>query len=535
LLIILRIIENTSKEEKKKMKFLAIALASLTGFSEAKKIIDKVELNRRLKNGLVNKQTLMAGAKPANEYTKRKLDQNAFQINGKYSIQFDHCLSLTVQNDDLWQDANYVDMAANGDLISAKDYIIFNVCETEYCSYDSEDDKLTFIADVGTYFQALSQYLPTKVEEYCQACEQNYDYCYAQYSGEQYYPEGYQPEEEEEEEQAVEEEADAEEQAEDEQAEDEQAEGGRKLQNGQVVKFINCQMCADYECLDFQQTSSNGYTNENGEYVEVELNEAIEWLNGFSECAQTYAYLDEYVLYSGLMCNAYGNGLEIGLYLDEECTMYTPKIAYKDVMQSADQAYYGMIHDVVEFTFTNDGIECYDPEVVWYNEVDYYYQNQNAEQQDGEQEEDNGEVPEAAQWCQELVRDDSAVDLYDCGGYAPEDNGDEEGDDYVNTYAWYSYELKAEDAENVQAVCYVVQNLQGEHHSSYNGNLESLFDYKKTNKSGSSGGLSPGGIAGIVILVLVVVGAVAGGMFFLKKKDSTDKKKPLINEEGQLA
>jgi hypothetical protein len=235
------------------------------------------------------------------------------------------------------------------------------------------------------------------------------------------------------------------------------------------------------------------------------------------------------------MCNAYGTGLEIGLYLDQDCTLYTTKVAYKDIMQEQDQAYYSMIHDVVEFTFTNDGIECYDPEVVWYNEVDYYYQQQNGEQQAEQQEEDNGEVPEAAEWCQELVRDDAAVDLYDCGGYAPEDNGDEEGDDYVNTYAWYSYELKAEDADNVQAVCYAVQNLQGEHHTSYNSNLESLFDYKKNNSSGSSRNMSPGGIAGIVILVLVLVGAVAGGMFFFKKKDSADKKKPLINEEGQLA
>jgi hypothetical protein len=519
------------------MKFLAIALAALTGFSEAKQLLNKAELNRRLKNGLVNKQTLMAGAIPANEFTKRKLEENAFEINGQYSIQFDHCLSLTVQNENLWGDANYVDMAANGDLISAKDYIIFNVCETQYCSYNAQDDKMTFIADVGTYFQALSGYLPTKVEEYCQACEQNYNYCYAQYSGQQYYPEGYEPEQEQEEEEQVEEEQQAEEEGEgEEQAEEEQAEeGGRKLQNGQVVKFINCQMCADYECLDFQQTSSNGYTNEDGEYVEVELNEAIEWLNGFSECAQTNSYLDEYVLYSALMCNAYGNGLEIGLYLDEECTLYTSKIAYKDVMQSADQAYYSMIHDVVEFTFTNDGIECYNPEVVWYNEVDYYYQQQNGEQQEEEQEEDNGEVPEAAEWCQQLVKDDAAVDLYSCGGYAPDDNGDEEGDDYVNTYGWYSYELKAEDADDVQAVCYVVANLQGEHHTSYNGNLESLFDYKKNNSRNSSSGLSGGGIAGIVILVLVVVGAVAGGMFFFKKKDSADKKKPLINEEGHLA
>ncbi|KAG7370066.1 hypothetical protein IV203_027812 [Nitzschia inconspicua] len=519
------------------MKFLAIALAALTGFSEAKKVVNKSELNRRLKNGLVNKATLMAGAKPANEFTKRKLEENGFEINGDYSIQFDHCLSLTIQNQELWNDGNFVDMAANGDLISEKDYIIFNVCETAYCSYYANDEKMTFIADVGTYFQAISQYLPNKVQEYCEACERNYDYCYAQYSGQQYYPEGYEPAQEEEQAGEEEEEQAAEEGAEEgEQAAEENQEGGRKLQqNGQIVKFIDCQMCADYECLDFQQSDATGFYDDNGDFVEAELDDAIEWLNGFSECAETYAYLDDYLLYSGLMCNADGDGLEIGLFLDDDCLMYTPKVAYKDVMQTADETYYGMIYDVMEFTFTNDGIECYDPEVVWYNEVDYSYQQQNGEQQQQQQQdEDNGEAPEAAEWCRELVKDNAAVNLYDCDGYAPDENGGDEGDDHVGTYGWYSYELKAEDSEDIQAVCYIVQNLQGEHHTSFNSGHTGLFDYKK-NKKNTSSGMSGGGIAGIVILVLALVGAVAGGMFFLKKQDNADKKKPLINEEGQLA
>lgn len=470
---------------------------------------------------------------------------------------------MTVQSDDLMEDANLIAMAANGDLVADKDYIIFNVCETQYCSYYAEDEKMSFIAEVGTYFQAISQYLPNKVQEYCEACEDNYDYCYAKSTGATYYPEGYEPEEEEEEEEeAAEEEGEEGEEGEEEEGEEgEEEEGdrrlakksrklkGRKLAANQVIKFVDCQMCADYECLDFHEKTSNGYYDEDGEYVEAELDDAMEWLNGFSECAETNAYMDDYQIFSNLMCNAEGTGLEIGLFLDEDCTLYTPKLAFANIMQDADKTYYNMISDVVEFTFTNEGIECYNPEVVWYNEVDYYYEQmeaaQNGEEEEEEDEEDE-EEPEAAEWCQQLVDEDAAVDLYDCGAYeAEEENDDQEGDDYVSNYDWYSFELTEEQIDDMSAVCAVYTGMinaanseynekKGEYtkykpHTTYNGNNEGLFNYdKQSTKSGMSGGA----IFGIIVLLAVGGGAAA---FFMSNASSSDKKKPLIESEGTLA
>jgi len=529
------------------MKFLALALTAVVGFSEAKKI-NNAELNRRMQAGLVDRPTLMSGAKPYNAEAKRKLDEEeeAFEITGKYSIQFSSCISMTVQSDDLFEDANMIDMAANGDLVAEMDYILFNVCETDYCQYYGENEKMTFIAEVGTYFAAISQYLPTKVEEYCEACEESYDYCYAQSTGGTYYPEGYEQEEEEEEEEEESEESEDEDEDEDRR----KLKKSRKLANNEIIKFVDCQMCADYECLDFHQTSSNGYYDEDGEYVEAELDDAMEWLNGFSECAETNAYMDDYQMYSGLMCNSAGTGVEIGLFLDDECTLYTPKLAFKNIMQDSDTTYYNMISDVVEFTFTNDGIECYNPEVTWYNQVDYYYEQmeaaQNGEDEEEEEEDEDEEELEAAEWCEDLIDEDSAVDLYDCDAYEAEEedeNDDEDGDDAVASYDWYSYELTEEQKDEIGAVCAVYTGIitsaevdtdSGAYknynpHTTYNPEHEGLFNYDK-NQSGSSGGKIFGWI-----LVLLVVGGGATA-FMMQKGSSSDKKKPLIQEsEGTMA
>jgi len=533
------------------MKFFSLALAAVVSFTEGKKI-GSAELNKRMQSGLVNKSVLMRGAKPYNAVAKRKMEeQEAFEITGKYSIQFNTCTSMSVENDEMIEDENLLAMAANGDLVSDKDYILFNVCETEYCSYYSEDQKMTFIAEVGTYFQAISQYLPNKVEEYCEACEENYDYCYAEAMGQTYYPEGYEQEEEEEEQSEDEE-------SQDEGDEDEGDEGdrrklkvkGRKLKQNEIVKFVDCQMCADYECLDFHTQTTNGYYDEDGEYVEAELDDAMEWLNGFSECAETNAYMDNYQVYSNLMCNSAGTGIEIGLFMDDECTLYTPKLAFKDIMQDADKTYYNMISDVVEFTFTNQGIECYNPEVVWYNQVDYYYeqmeQAQNGEEEEEEDDEEE-EEPEAAEWCQELVQEDVAVDVYDCGGYADEDEEEEEdqNDDGYVYYDWYTYELTEEQKDEIGSVCAVYTGMiaaanaevdanDGSYsaytpHTTYNPEHENLFNYE-TNSSSSSGGK----VFGWILLACVAIGAA--GYFTMQKSQSNDKKKPLITEaEGTMA
>ena len=211
-----------------------------------------------MKESLVNISVLTKDAKLYNKVATYKLDKDdTFEITEKYNIQFNTCISMTVQNADLAADANFNEMAGNGDLVYNKDYILFNVCETKHCMYYGEDDKMTFIAEVGTYFQAISQYLPTKVEKHCEAYEDNCNFYYALSTCAQYYPEGYEPEEEEEQEQEQEQE---EEEDDDEDHEDEDEHHLRRMKNklpkprklknykltDNYVLIVDCQMCADY-------------------------------------------------------------------------------------------------------------------------------------------------------------------------------------------------------------------------------------------------------------------------------------------------
>jgi len=267
-------------------------------------------------------------------------------------------------------------------------------------------------------------------------------------------------------------------------------------------------------------------------------------------------------------------GLEIGLFLDEDCLMYTPKLSFADIMEDADTTYYGMISDVVEFTFTNDGIECYDPDIVWYNQVDYYYEqmeaaennDDDAAEDDDEEEDEDEEEPEAAEWCQDIVQEDIAVDINDCGGYEADDEDDDENngdDDYAAVYDWYRFELTADQSEDIGAVCTVYQTSfgaaanddaaaaadDGEEydgytpHTVYNGDNGGLFNYERGNDGNNEFdffGLSTNAIiiVSTVVFAVAVVGVAA--VMFLKKKSgeggSTDKKKPLMNDgDGAMA
>ena len=133
------------------MKFTALAMAVLLGVTDAKKVTSRTIMNRA-KEGKVNKQVLMRGASPYNDAAKRKLDDAEWEIDGTYSIEFDSCISLMTQNDDLFddEDGTLAGLAESGVVKSETSYITFSVI--------GSSETMTFITDVATYFNACLLY-----------------------------------------------------------------------------------------------------------------------------------------------------------------------------------------------------------------------------------------------------------------------------------------------------------------------------------------------------------------------------------------
>jgi len=508
------------------MKFLPVALAALVGFADAKKAISGKDLKARMKKGQFNKNSLMRGAKPYNANTARKLEEQEWEINGEYSIQFNSCLSLTIADEDLF-DENYIGLAKEGLITAQKSYILFDVCYTQDCYYQEDNAKMTFITDVGTFFQSFADFLPNQVQNYCEGCQQNEDYCFGNIQ-----------QEEEEEEEQQEEESGEESEEEDNEEEGEENEGGRKLSkiakknksrklaNNKVVEYIDCNVCFEYECYDDENENEN-----NGDDEVYEFEDAIEWVNGLAECQEVEdAQWNGLELYAGLICNAEGTGVEIGVFLDNDCAMYTNQKSYSNIMSYADKEYYSMSQEVVEYMFTND-FSCYQPEIEYTNP----YEEQEEEEEQDENEE--YEAPEAAEWCQNLFDGDfEATSLYDCGVDANEEQEEQEEEEYdenMGYYDWYSYQLSQDAVDDEQATCEVIQSLEGEYNTVYDKEGSGMmYDYTRNSKSSKNISGGKGGI--IALVVILLIGAAAGAAYFMQGKSSSDKKAPLINN-GSMA
>ena len=151
------------------MKFSVAALLAAVGATavDATKLAGKKVFDGR---------KLLKNAIPVDkDGNRRRLNDNEFEITGEYSIQFNHCISLKAEaeDEDLMFGEDTIAYTANGQILAEKSYVLFNVCQTEYCYYESEE--MMYMVDLETYMGSLLEIKQQAKENYCEACD--YDYC----------------------------------------------------------------------------------------------------------------------------------------------------------------------------------------------------------------------------------------------------------------------------------------------------------------------------------------------------------------------
>ena len=457
---------------------------------------------------------------------------DVYPVSSNNKFKFSQCVSLTVQNDNLLMD-NIVGYAADGIITAVRSFILFDMCEKDNCSRNQNNPMAsTFMVDLDTYLDNMVEYAAEEdLGEYCNACETYSSDCGINNgnnnnNGYDQYAEG---------------------------AEGEQNgqngnngnNGGRRLQNNNYnyynngnngnngnnngnngnnnngnngnngnVKPIDCNKCYAAGCFDDyvmeqQQNQQYQYYGENGEQenqnqdqdMDINAEEVAEWVDEISTCTFTNTYWQNIGLYAGWLCNADGTGVQVGLFLDNQCRMYHSQLSYANV---ADQDTYWTMLGAAKiipamFATTVDCADDGDQDVTYVSKYEYqmYMQNNNngnnnnnnnnnnngnnnqAQQQqvqyddegnaiygyydqngdfveyDGNQQNQQQDGGDASELCQAIFDGDNfkAKSIGNCGdevGY--QDYNNAANGNYYH-YDWYQYDMSRTTGWDQSAIC----------------------------------------------------------------------------------
>lgn len=318
----------------------------------------------------------------------------------------------------------------------------------------------------------------------------------------------------------------------------------RKLQYG-LFHPIECDTCHAFSCFDDAQNQANNVDNgeerrlgdEEGQYQYYESggSESITgWVANIAACPATGKLLDDtWNMYAGFICNQDGSGIDVGVFLDEDCSIYTTQQSFKKVASTYDKTY--MYNATLLMTYpTLAPISC-NGEYLSRQEYQQSMANYNKGGQQG--------YGEASDFCQSLFGggdSGGAISLYDCNQDGEDDERAEDAevdDESVSyDYYWYVFDLSYEDSMSAAAACLVLQSMEGEYHSVYSWRSSGqIFNYgsgpmafwKKTR---------PYAIAGMVAGVLLFTTAIycafnSFRMARLAKAEENPKMEELIEKE----
>jgi hypothetical protein len=446
------------------MKFLPIAVVASTALvSSMVTAVSNEVLKARMESGKVNYRKLMSAAKPYDNDQTRKLEDitasSTIKFSGCKTMSFDGADAMNQMNEDLAELAQY------GGVIPVKSYAMFDI-------YSSGDDSpVTYLIDLPTYVQAAAEYIPEYQESYCDACGDYQGYCAAhEYNSYQ------------------------------------------DTAAAKVPNYISCYKCNKMGC----------FRDNNGSYMRADDgswtynanidSDSLEWLSEVGGCRQA----DNADVFIGMQCSNDGQGLALGVYFDQYCTLYANQLNAGQFIGKNNYASHSLsaMQD-----FASSGSMCTDPEYMVYEMPD----NNGGNYQGN----DNAQVSEL---CSSL--------LYGGGGdFAAAVRMDECGNSGGNNQMQYNnygmpYDLSADDIGDSYSVCSAVLRTQNDQYG-WNGGWNAGYAGYDPNMIARKNGT---GRKALILWLLALV-AVAGVIFsvWMKKRNAAigDKNSPLINEEEE--
>lgn len=161
------------------MKFFAVILTAMVAATDAVPSAKSQMLAGSSIRGGIDQEKILAKAVRVNHKGERLLDQSqTFTLSSLYSLQFDKCVSLKAEPSDTGSiifDDDLLPYTSKGSIVPQKSYILFNVCQTKYCEYATNDNL--YMIDLDTYMAAIPSWYQEREANYCSACVDSYSYC----------------------------------------------------------------------------------------------------------------------------------------------------------------------------------------------------------------------------------------------------------------------------------------------------------------------------------------------------------------------
>ena len=488
-------------------------------------------------------------------HEQRRLDQNNNEVPSyKSSIKFSQCVDIKLLDKDLF-DEDVIEYTKAGQIISSKSFVLFHICDSDdgSCYYDSDDDL--YIVDLSVYVQNVATYLATVQSNYCEACDEyyyglcvaqnddddatnNYNYYYGDddYGGGRQLFEGLN----------VDKEGDQE---------------SHRRRRRRAMNYITCDECEANGCVNYNnddgqqnKNNNNGGNNDN--------NGVVELIEDISHCLNTGLHWNDNDLYIGFICSPYGGyGVELAVFLDNECTVYTNLKSFTDIPSYYiynDEDVFNEAETYIKAVFDDDTImPCL------YEEYDDPANAGDGGDDDAAAAANNNGY-QVSEYCTNIFEDEGALALSSC---AVQQNDDDQNQNNANAnynnynnnqndddeYNFYEYDMNYDSARDLNQVCYAIQAMEGEYYYQYDEDISGTWndDYsgyssrnrKKSKRGGgqgknsgtwnfltdSNGGFAKSGLA-ITLYVMLGVSAIVLMLFVIgymeRKKRERERMDP---------